>query len=94
VADGQSYVSSDIVDFILGQRRRMRAPMRALRTAARVGDIVERVTGRSAPINGRLLDRLFGSSRVSTERLAELGFRPRHTLWSALPGMLAALETP
>jgi UDP-glucose 4-epimerase len=92
VADGESYVSSDIVDFIVGAQRRPRAPMSVLRAAARVGDAMERVTGRSAPISGRLLDRLFGPSRVSTERLVALGFEPRHTLWSALPGMLAALE--
>jgi nucleoside-diphosphate-sugar epimerase len=96
VADGGRYSSTEIVDAVLQAHPHKwpvpRAPEALLRAAASLGDLATPVLGRAAPLDSKLLNKLLGPSEVSCAALAALGFRPRHTLWSALPSLLTAVR--
>lgn len=68
---------------------RWTTPERALRGAARIGDMIGRVRGRRFMLDSQALDKLIGSAWYSSERIAkELGYRPTRDLESTLPEMV------
>ena len=93
VTDGQVYSSRQIEVLI---RRALGKPVPGwfvpegiLRVGAWVGDFVERVLRRHFPLNSSVLRKLLGSAWYSDEKIRrELGYRPHHTLASALPEMI------
>ncbi|QBQ53512.1 NAD-dependent epimerase/dehydratase family protein [Nitrosococcus wardiae] len=67
-------------------------PAGLLRTGAKAGDLVERVLKRRVPLNSRVLYKLIGSAWYSCAKIRkELGYRPQHSLETALPEILANL---
>jgi nucleoside-diphosphate-sugar epimerase/GT2 family glycosyltransferase len=93
VTDGQVYSGRQIEDLI---RRALgksvpgwSVPEGVLRFGARLGDIVGAVLRRRLPLNSDALQKLLGSAWYSDKKIRrELGYRPRHTLASALPEMV------
>ena len=68
-------------------------PYKALRTAARIGDMVGRVRGKRFLFDSDTLEKLASSAWYSSRKLeAELGFRPTYDLEKALPEMIAELR--
>jgi nucleoside-diphosphate-sugar epimerase len=64
-------------------------PVTLLRLAARLGDLIGSVRGRPLAFNSDALDKLTGSAWYSAGKIhRELGYRPRHTLETALPEMV------
>ena len=71
---------------------RWSTPVTVLRLAARLGDGLEWTLRRRLPLDSGVLQKLVGSECYLSDKIVrELGFRPRHTLTSALPEMIAAL---
>jgi nucleoside-diphosphate-sugar epimerase len=98
VTDGHAYSTREIYTAIcraLGREvPRWTLPLWALRCAAIAGDAVGRVAGRSAPLNSAALDKLLGSAWYSSDKIQrELGFVSSHTLYDALPGMVAEYQS-
>jgi UDP-glucose 4-epimerase len=100
-ANGQVYIVSDervystrniYVAICQALGRRVPAwsvPAWLLRAGAGFGDALERVTGRRMPVNRTTLEKLLGSAWYNSEKISrELGFRPSHTLYDALPEMI------
>jgi UDP-glucose 4-epimerase len=95
VTDGEAYSTGRLYEAMaraLGRvPARLRVPLWALRSGARVGDVVGRWSGRRMPLDSATCERLTGSAWYSAERIRrELGYAPRHTLESALPAMVEA----
>jgi len=94
VTDGNTYSSRDIYLAIcraLGKKpARWVVPAIVLRAMARVGDLFRRLFGFRLPFDSDVLNKLLGSAWYSDVKIRrELGYRPRHTLESALPEMIA-----
>lgn len=98
VTDGHAYTAEEILDAAraaLGLRQPMfAAPASGLQRAARVGDLIEQVTGRSPPLTTSVLRKILGPALFSDARIRELGWAPQHTLWSALPSIISAMQSP
>ena len=95
VTDDQVYSAHEIYRAICNALGRpvptFRIPAWALSLAALVGDAIGFVTRRSFMLNRSTLDKLLGSACYSSKKIQrELGYRPAHTLYSALPAMVAA----
>lgn len=64
-------------------------PKAVLQAGARMGDALERLTGKRLPLNGEALEKLLGSACYRSDRIArDLDFRPAVTLEQALPEMV------
>ncbi|MBI3775764.1 MAG: NAD-dependent epimerase/dehydratase family protein [Gammaproteobacteria bacterium] len=92
--DGKLYTTHEIYQNVcaaLGRRVPHWAPPVAwLRLAATAGDWLTRCSGRPVPFDSLALEKLVGSAWYRGERMVrDLGFTPRHTLCTALPGMVA-----
>lgn len=95
VTDDQVYSTRKIYEAICHAVGRpvptFKVPIWVISLAAFVGEIVGSVTGRNVPINRSMLDKLLGSACYSSKKIQrELGYRPTHTLYSALPAMVVA----
>ena len=93
VTDARPYSITEIYEFLCkGVGRpvaRWRVPAWLLRTAARCGDVLERVTPRSSPLTTPMLEKLIGSAWYSSDAIAkDLGYRPRMTFEDAVPEMI------
>ena len=94
VTDGRPYSTREMFDVITKQLGRplpgWHVPASALHALALLGDVGERITRRRLPFDTDLLTKLTGSAWFSSEKISrELGYRPRQTLETALPAMLA-----
>ena len=94
VTDGVDYSSRDIIDSVraaLGRRApRYTLPWWSLALLARIADGVTWLTRRPLPFGSAALQRLYGSACYDARQITQtLGFRPRHTLQTALPEMVA-----
>lgn len=90
VTDGHNYSTHEIYQAVrsaLGKPPvRWSLPLNCWRIAAGLGDRL----GRRFPLNSMVLAKLTGSAWYSSEKIRnELGFRPQHTLFDALPQMVA-----
>jgi nucleoside-diphosphate-sugar epimerase len=66
-------------------------PLRVLSTAASVGTLIERVSGRAMPLTRTGLNKLTGNAWFSSEKIRrELGFIPRHRLAEEIPRLVEA----
>lgn len=97
VTDGRPYSTREIYTLMclaLGRgKRRLSIPISALRTAARVGDIVGRLRGRRFIFDSDALEKLACSAWYSSRKIeTELGFQPTYDLERALPEMIAELR--
>lgn len=90
VTDGYDYSTYEIYQAVraaLGKPpARWSVPLSGWRAAAYLGDRL----GRGFPLNSVVLMKLIGSAWYSSEKIQrELGYRPTHTLFEALPKMIA-----
>lgn len=90
VTDGQTYSTRQLYEWIndaLGRSvPRWTVPLLLLRTAARMGDVIGRISGRRFMIDSDALEKLTGSACYRSERASrELGYRPCHSLRNSLP---------
>lgn len=97
VTDGQAYSTRQMYQWICEALQRpvpsWSIPLFLLRNAARVGDVVGRVSGRRAPLDSDALDKLIGSAWYSSGKISrELNYRPSITLKDALPDMVAEIK--
>lgn len=66
-------------------------PLWLLSTAASVGTLIERVSGRAMPLTRTGLNKLTGNAWFSSEKIRrELGFLPRHRLAEEIPRLVEA----
>lgn len=89
VTDGTDYTVRELYEAIargLGRRPLpFGIPLFAAGLLARIGDVGERITGRSLPFNSGALAKLTGDLRFSSERIRrEAGFAPVHRLQEAI----------
>jgi len=94
VTDGRTYSAREIYTGICQALGRAvpawTIPAWVLRLGARFGDAIERISGRTSPLTTSALDKLLGSAWYSSGKIhRELGFVARHTLFDALPEMIA-----
>ena len=77
----------------LGRKRpRLSIPMKALRAAARFGDMAGRVRGRRFFFDSDVLEKLASSAWYNSRKIeTELGFKPAYDLEKALPEMVREL---
>ena len=90
VTDGRDYSTHEIYQAVrsaLGKApARWSLPLSFWRAAAGLGDRL----GRGFPLNSTVLAKLTGSAWYSSEKICnELSYRPSHTLFDALPEMVA-----
>lgn len=93
VTDGRVYSTYEICAAIrhaLGiVKPRREVPTSVLRATAGIGDAISRIRGRSFFFNSLTLNKLIGSAWYSSDKIErDLGFRPTHTLETALPEMV------
>lgn len=93
VTDGRVYSTREM--YVLIRRALGRAvprwavPAGALRAIAWMGDAIGRMRGRPFFFNSIVLDKLLGSAWYSSAKIErDLGFKPTHTLETALPAMV------
>lgn len=93
VTDGQTYSTHQIylsIHEALGRAiPRWTIPVVALRAAARLGDVIGGIRGRSFGFDSTVLGKLTGSAWYSCRKIeAELGYRPTRTLTDGLREMV------
>jgi nucleoside-diphosphate-sugar epimerase len=93
VTDGAQYSTRQIYEAILDAlgraRPRFTPPLAAYVAAAKLGDVLGRVAGRRMPLDTQALAKLSGSAAFSNARIvAQLGFRPQHTLSDGIRSIL------
>jgi nucleoside-diphosphate-sugar epimerase len=96
LTDGRDYSTRELYDLIrsaIGQPpARWSIPVAALRVMAKLGDTAHGILKIRPSLDSSRLAKLIGSARYDATRIRnELGFTPRHSFESALPGMIAAL---
>jgi nucleoside-diphosphate-sugar epimerase len=70
---------------------RWHLPLFAYKTLGYMGDILEKIFRVKSPINSHTITKLFGSAEYdSTQIQKEIGFKPKDTLSSLLPTIVAA----
>ncbi|TAM45912.1 MAG: NAD-dependent epimerase/dehydratase family protein [Gammaproteobacteria bacterium] len=94
VTDGQTYSTRMIYEAIcraLGRPvPRWSAPVSLLKLGASIGEAVGKLCGCPMPLNRDVFNKLVGSACYRSDKIVrELGFRPRRTLYDALPEMIA-----
>lgn len=95
VTDNQVYSTRQIYDAVcraLGKPiPRFNVPSWCISLAAFAGDLVRLTTGANVPLTRATVSKLQSSAWYSADKIRhELGYQPVHTLYSALPGMVAA----
>lgn len=90
VTDGRHYSTREIYQAMrsaLGKPpARWNLPLSCWRAVAGLGDLL----GRGFPLNSKVLEKLTGSAWYSSEKIRrELGYHSKHTLFDALPEMVA-----
>jgi nucleoside-diphosphate-sugar epimerase len=98
LTDGRRYSTREIYEWIcvaLGRPvPRWGVPRGALQVAAAFGDLIGRVRGKRFMFDSGTLHKVIGSALYSSEKIErELGFRAQHDLRTALPAIVAALQT-
>lgn len=93
VTDGRTYSTREIYVLIRralgGAEPRWAVPAGALRAIAWMGDAIGRIQGRPFVFNSIMLEKLLGSAWYSSTKIErDLGFKPAHTLETALPAMV------
>ena len=93
ITDGQTYSTRQIYEWICAALQRSvprrEIPLTLLRLAARIGDMISRLSGRRFVLDTDALCKLLGSAWYSSEKISrELNYRPTHTLRSSLPEMV------
>lgn len=93
VTDGRAYSTYEI--YVLIHRALGRAepkwsvPIGVLRAGAGIGDVISSVQGRHFFFDSIMLDKLVGSAWYNSDKIErDLGFKPAHTLETALPKMV------
>jgi nucleoside-diphosphate-sugar epimerase len=94
VTDGRTYSTREIYEAICKALGRSvpgwSVPAWLLRLGAGAGDVLQRIAGRPMPLTTGTLDKLLGSAWYSSDKIRrQLGFAPRHTLYDALPEIVA-----
>jgi len=97
VTDGRPYSTREVYSLMraaLGRRKpRLGVPVRALRAAARLGDMMGHIRGRRFFFDSEALEKLACSAWYSSRKLeTELGFKPVYDLEKALPDMVSELR--
>jgi nucleoside-diphosphate-sugar epimerase len=97
VTDGKTYSSREIYESMCAALHhpvpRWAVPLGLLRLAARVGDVIGRLSGRRFLLDTEALDKLTGTACYRSEKISRsLGYQPVYTLKKSLPEMSAALE--
>jgi nucleoside-diphosphate-sugar epimerase len=97
VTDGRPYSTREVYSLMraaLGRRKpRLSIPIKALRAAARLGDMMGRMRGRRFFFDYEAFEKLASSAWYSSRKLeTELGFKPAYDLEKALPDMVAELR--
>lgn len=97
VSDGRAYSTSDIYLWMaeaLGKSvPDWHIPMLLFKTAAKLGDMLERISRGKMPVNSALIERLFGDScYVSTRIERELNWAPRRNFRDSLPDIVRAFR--
>jgi nucleoside-diphosphate-sugar epimerase len=95
VTDGETYSTRWLyvqIRLALGRPLpRWTVPLWALRAAADIGSLVERVTGRAMPLNRTGLEKLTGDAWFGSQKIrSSLGFEARQDLESEIPRMVRA----
>lgn len=93
VSDGQDYSTRQLYEWMclsFGRKpHQWSIPATVLQSAAVVGEILERLTGRQLPLDRQVLQRLLGSACYRAGKLeAELGWQPLWSFQRALPAMV------
>src|SRR5262245_10089845 len=88
VTDAQPYSITDIYDVLrtgLGRNSpRWRTPVRALKFAARCGDVLQTLSHRKMPFSSSTLEKLIGPAWYSSEALIrDMGYKPQNDFESA-----------
>lgn len=96
VTDDLAYSTRQIYEWIcIALQRpvpRWFLPLSLLRSAAHIGDMIHRVSGRRFVLDTDALAKLTGSAWYSSEKIRrELNYRPTHVLRNSLPEMVAEL---
>ncbi len=90
VTDGRVYSTREIYEAIcraLGRPiPKWTLPALLLRFGGVAGDALAAVTGKTPPLTGAAVEKLLGSACYNDEKIRrELGYRPTHSLYDALP---------
>ena len=97
VTDGRPYSTRELHSLMclaLGRAKpHLSIPVNALKTAARFGDVISRLSGRRFVFDSAAFRKLASSAWYSSQKLeSELGFQPEFDLEKALPAMIAELR--
>lgn len=97
VTDDQPYSTRRISDWIRAGLDKSpitwEVPLKLLQWLAVLGDAIGRMMGRRFPFDSAALHKLTGSAWYSSAKIQrELGFKPRQTLQSSLPGIVRYLN--
>jgi UDP-glucose 4-epimerase len=97
VTDGQTYSTRRIYELIckgLGKQPwRWSIPQSLFRAGARMGDLIEAISGRRFVFDSNALAKLLGSAWYSSEKITrELGYRPTRTLDDSIKEMVAVYK--
>jgi nucleoside-diphosphate-sugar epimerase len=99
VTDGEAYSTRWLYEQVLAALGRpvpgWTVPLWILKTAAGLGSVAERVTGRAMPLTRTGLAKLTGNAWYSAEKIRrELGFEPSHHLAEEIPRMVREYLVP
>jgi nucleoside-diphosphate-sugar epimerase len=94
VTDTQPYCVTDLYDWLrigLGKAYpRWRVPLWILKSGARCGDVLQAISGRSAPLTTEHLAKLIGRAWYSSAAITrELDYRPSYSFEKAVPELIA-----
>jgi nucleoside-diphosphate-sugar epimerase len=94
VSDDTPYSTRQMSDWMheaLGRKLRpWSIPVFILRAGALLGDVIERLSGRPAPLSSSVLRRLLGSACYRSDKIRkELGWQPGLHFRDCLPGMVS-----
>ena len=105
ISAGETYILSDGIDYSTRQlyenicetlEKRIplwSVPKFSLVLLAKIGDLFQFVYGRRIFFDSDNLQKLFGDSYYSSEKIIrDLGFSPKHTLFSALPNIISNMN--
>lgn len=94
VTDAEPYCVTAIYDWLrVGLGKPLpawRVPLWVLKGGARLGDLLQAITGQSSPLTSEQLTKLIGSAWYSSEAITrELGYRATHSFENTVPDLVS-----